>query len=117
MKTVQSISAVLSAVMIFSVSAYADHDRYRGGYYGPRHGGYHNGDWVIPLVVGGVLGYALSEPRRDTVTYVQPVQPQVIYQTPVYPSQPIYQSQPVYQEQWIYFSDCDCQRKVLVPIR
>lgn len=111
MKKIRTISAVLSAVMIFSASAYADHDHYRGGYYGPRHGGYHNGNWIIPLMVGGVLGYALSEPRRETVTYVQPVQPQVVYPAPVY------QYQPVYQEQWIYFSDCDCQRKVLVPIR
>lgn len=33
MKALRSISAVLGAVMILSVSAYADHDRYgRGGY-------------------------------------------------------------------------------------
>lgn len=111
MKTIRSVSAVVSAVMILSASAFA-HDHGRGGYYAPRHVEvYHHGNWIIPLMVGGVLGYALSEPRRETVTYVQPVQPQVIYQTPMY------QTQPIYQEQWIYFSDCDCQRKVLVPIR
>jgi hypothetical protein len=109
MKAVQSVSAVLSAVMILSVSAYADHGGHdRGGYYAPHYG---HGNWIIPLMVGGVIGYALSEPHRETVTYVQPVQPQIIYQAPVY------QSQPIYQEQWVYFNDCDCQRKVLVPIR
>lgn len=115
MKALRSISAVLGAVMILSVSAYADHDRYgrggyeRGGYYGPRHievSHYNHGNWIIPLMIGGVLGYTLSEPRRESVTYIQPVQPQIMYQ-----------SQPIYQEQWVYFNDCDCQRKVLVQVR
>ncbi|AFV98586.1 hypothetical protein B649_11375 [Candidatus Sulfuricurvum sp. RIFRC-1] len=57
-------------------------------------------------MIGGVLGYALSEPRRESVTYVSSVRSPVVY-TP----------QPVYEEQWVYFSDCDCQRRVLVPVR
>jgi len=122
MKALRSISAVLSTVMILSVSAYADRGNDRGGRYGHeqhnrmsyyghddrreyRHNG---GNWVIPLVIGGVLGYALSEPRRESVTYVQSVSA---------PAPIIYAPQPVYEEQWVYFSDCDCQRKVLVPVR
>lgn len=116
MKTVRPLSALLSAVMILSVSAYADGRHDRGGRYEyPRHvkmSNYHDynrrssGNWVVPLVIGGVLGYALSEPRRESVTYVSSA-----------PAPVVYAPQPMYQEQWVYFSDCDCQRKVLVPVR
>jgi len=111
MKLLRSMGAVLSAVMIFSVSAYA-HDHDRGGRYVPVHhyDGHGGGNWIIPLVIGGVLGYALSEPRHENVTYVQTVSAPA-------PAPIIYAPQPVYQEQWVYFSDCDCQRKVLVPVR
>lgn len=112
MKTISSWSAVLAAVVLLSssVSASGGHDR--GHYESHRHTKvsnfhhrHHGANWVVPLVVGGVLGYALSEPRRESVTYVSSRSPVV------------YTPQPVYQEQWVYFSDCDCQRKVLVPIR
>jgi hypothetical protein len=114
MKPLRTMSAVLSAVMILSVSAYADHGNNRGGRYVPsqhynsHYNGHDGGNWVIPLVIGGVLGYALSEPRHESVTYVQSVSA---------PAPIIYAPQPMYQEQWVYFSDCDCQRKVLVPVR
>jgi len=117
MKTVQTIGTVLSALMIFSVSASADRGGHeRGGYYPSRHvqmvqPRHNHTNWVVPLVVGGVLGYALSEPRRESVTYVRSVSSPVIYRSSAY------QSQPVYQEQWVYFNDCDCQRRVLVPVR
>ncbi len=109
MKVLRFISTAVGALMLLSVSAYADHDGHgggygRGGYYAPSH--YNHGSWIVPLAVGGILGYALSEPRRESVTYIQPLQSQVIYS-----------SQPIYQEQWVYFNDCDCQRKVLVQIR
>ncbi|MFA5216319.1 hypothetical protein [Sulfuricurvum sp.] len=107
MKALRLMSAALGTVMLLSVSVYAHDGRGgygRGGYYAPSH--YNHGSWIVPLAVGGILGYALSEPRRESVTYVQPV-----------PSRVIYPAQPVYQEQWVYFNDCDCQRKVLVQIR
>ena len=112
MKTISSLTAVMAAVVVLSssVSASGGHDR--GDYGSHRHTKvsnfhhHHNGaNWVVPLVVGGVLGYALSEPRRESVTYVSSRSPVV------------YAPQPAYQEQWVYFSDCDCQRKVLIPIR
>jgi len=111
MKMISSWTAGLAAAVLLSssVHAYGGHDR--GGRYEPRHvkmSNYshnnHRGNWVVPLVIGGVLGYVLSEPRRESVTYVS--------SAPV-----VYNPQPTYQEQWVYFSDCDCQRKVLVPVR
>lgn len=115
MKAISSWTAGLAAVVLLSSSLHASGGHDRGGRYessrhmkmsnyshnGSRH---HGGNWVVPLVIGGVLGYVLSEPRHESVTYVS--------SAPV-----VYNPQPTYQEQWVYFSDCDCQRKVLVPLR
>lgn len=122
MKALRTIITALGSTLILSTAVYADrghdhgNDRW-GNYNGPRHVKMayprhkHNNNWVVPLVVGGVLGYALSEPRRESVTYTTSVySPQSV--APV-----VYTPQPVYQEQWMYFSDCDCQRKVLVQVR
>lgn len=117
MKTIKPWFAVMSAALIITSSVYASggHDHGRG-YASPKHmkmsnishhGSRNNGaNWVVPLVIGGVLGYALSEPRRESVTYISRSQAPVVYAP-----------QPMYQEQWVYFSDCDCQRKVLVPVQ
>ncbi|MCK9373949.1 MAG: hypothetical protein M0P91_12210 [Sulfuricurvum sp.] len=111
MKTMHILGTVVGAVMIFSVSAYAGHGEHdRGGRYdAPRHVkmGYpsHRNNWVVPLVVGGVLGYALTESRRQSVPYA------TIGASVVYPEQP------VYEERWVYFGECDCQRRVLVRVR
>jgi len=109
MKKVQPWGAVITAAVLLVSSAYAGgHER--GGRYEPvRHvkmSNHHHTDWVVPMVIGGVLGYVLSEPRRDSVTYIQSA-----------PAPIVYAPQPIYQEQWVYFSDCDCQRKVLVRVR
>ena len=115
MKTIQPWMAVMGVMVILSSSVYASGGHDRGGRYeASRHmkmsnysrneGHHHGGNWIVPLVIGGVLGYVLSEPRRESVNYVS--------SAPV-----VYAPQPVYEEQWVYFSDCDCQRKVLVPLR
>lgn len=110
MKKVQPWAAVITAAILLVSNVYAGgHER--GGRYEPsRHvkmsNHYHHTDWVVPMVIGGVLGYVLSEPRRETVTYIQSA-----------PAPIVYAPQPIYQEQWVYFSDCDCQRKVLVRAR
>lgn len=107
MKTVHPWIAVTAAAIMITSSVHAgQRDGGRGHY--PRHvkmSNHHNAsNWVVPLVIGGVLGYVLSEPHRESVTYVE--------RTPV-----VYAPQPMYQERWVYFSECDCQRKVLVSVR
>jgi hypothetical protein len=109
MKPLQLFTALAGISLIVSPSLYAGHDRYeRGGDRGYSHHrvsySHSHNNWVIPLVVGSVIGYALSSPQRESVTYVQ--------SAPV-----VYAPEPVYQEQWVYFGDCDCQRKVLVKVR
>ena len=105
MKKVQPWVALIGATVLLASSAQAGHyDRGERYEHHERMSYHHNSNWVVPLVIGGVLGYALSEPRRDTISYVQ--------SNPV-----VCAPQPMYQEQWVYFSDCDCQRKVLVRVR
>jgi len=111
MKPYHFLTSVAGVSLLLSTSLYADRDGHgrgwdRGSHHSRMSYSSHPNNWVIPLVVGGVLGYALSEPRRESVTYVQNVQAPVVYAP-----------QPMYQEQWVYFGDCDCQRKVLVKIR
>jgi len=110
MKPLQLFTTVLASAALLSSSLYADrgYEHGRGGKSHHSRTSYtnHHDNWVIPLVVGSVLGYALSSPQRESVTYVQTVQAPVVYAP-----------QPMYQEQWVYFGECDCQRKVLVRIR
>ena len=63
--------ALALSLLVASTVASA-HGWERGGY----RGGY--GHWVAPALIGGIVGYELSQPRT---VYVQP-QPQVVYQTP-----------------------------------
>jgi hypothetical protein len=87
-----------------ALTAQADpyhHHGYRGGYYGGN-------NWVAPLIIGGVAGYALSRPQPVVVQ--QP--PVIVQQTPM----PVY-GQPVYQYQSIWFDDCSCYKSVLVKIQ
>lgn len=113
MKTTQKIGAVASVLLLLSSAAYAapgHHDR-GGRYDAPRHvktahPHSRHGSWVVPLVVGGAIGYLLSEPRRESVSYVSAA-----------PAPVAYAPEPLYEERWVYFGDCDCQRKVLVRIR
>ena len=96
-----------------SVSSFAHgHDGYRGHY---RGGYYHHYGWYGPsLVVGGLVGYELAQPR---VIYTQPT---VVYQDPVIYSQSsapqvIESGQPSgYHSEVILDGKCNCYRTVLV---
>lgn len=65
----------------------------------------HN-EWIGPLVIGGVLGYALSQPRQ---VVVQPV-PAPVYYPNTYPPVPY-----GYHYEQIADANCNCYRWVLVP--
>ncbi len=105
------------ALLATSTVALADRDDFRGrGYRGYRevheyhHGG--GGDWIAPLVIGGVAGYVISQST-------QPRQQTVIVQQPQYQPLPSYvpaNPEPIYQYQDTYFSDCGCYKRILVQI-
>jgi len=90
----KKLALVLS--MLMATPAFAD-----GWHH--QHGGYYRGgnyNWVAPLIIGGAVGYALTQPRT---VYVQP-QPPVVYQYP-----------PVgYHYETILDAGCNCYRNVLV---
>lgn len=88
-------------MLLVSSSAFAQH-HYHGYYHSrPSYG------WVAPVVIGGVIGYALAQPR---VVYVNPP---VVY-APV----PVVNVPPApwgYHYENILDQNCNCYRLVLVP--
>ena len=90
----------LLITLLIGLSSVAHADPYRhGGYQGHRYGGY---DWVAPLIVGGVVTYALTRPQPVVVQ-----QPIVVQQTlPVAPVGYHYEN--------ILDAACNCYRLVLI---
>ena len=89
----KKLIAVL-ALATTSMTAFADphwgghhHGGYYGGYYGPQvihqnhsyYRGSNAGDILLPMVIGGVVGWSINEASRQPQIYQQP---QVIYQQP-----------------------------------
>ena len=69
MKKLALALALLTTATVASAHGW-EHGGYRGGY----HGGYYRGyDPIVPMVIGGIAGYAIAEAHR---------QPPVVYQTP-----------------------------------
>ena len=72
----------------------------------PHHGYYNRYDWVAPLVIGGVVTYAITRPPQAVIVQQPPIQ--------VYPN---IQPQPVpygYHYENILDANCNCYRLVLV---
>lgn len=63
---------LVASLLVISGSAFA-HGSY--GYYNHYHGGGNN--WVAPLIIGGMVGYAINRPP---VVYTQPP---VVYPAPI----------------------------------
>jgi hypothetical protein len=97
----RKLIAVL-ALSLASVSASADQWRHHG--HGGHRGAHHasRADWVTPLIVGGVITYALTRPQPPVIVQQQP-QPQLVYQAPI-----------GYHYENILDANCNCYRLVLV---
>ncbi len=77
----------------------------------PHHGGHHGGsDWIAPLILGGILGAVLSQPRN---VYTQP---QVVYGQPPIVHDSRFTYRPMYKAVDVYIKECNCYRTVLVQI-
>jgi len=77
------------------------------GYHNRGYRGHSSGDNVLlPLIVGGTLGYIIAQPRT------------IVMQEPQYAPLPSYvpANEPIYQYQNIYDGNCACYRRVLVQI-
>jgi hypothetical protein len=77
---------ILIALSLFVVVGTASAQwHHHGGYY--RGGGYYSGgNWVAPLIIGGVIGYEINRANPPVVVQQQPSviiqQPQTVVQTP-----------------------------------
>ncbi len=90
------ITLVFASMLLIANSSQASpnhrsHSHYRGG-----------PNWIAPIVIGGVLGYALAQPR--VVASPPPV---------YYPPAPV--APYGYHYETIVDAGCNCYRTVLVP--
>jgi hypothetical protein len=98
---------LMAILLIASTSVvYADgfHHSHRGGYRGDV-----SGNWVAPMIIGGVVTYVLTHP-----TPTPP--PQVIY-VPTGPGPVSYSATPPFGYHWeqVLDANCNCYRVVAVP--
>lgn len=75
------------AIAILALAAVPAVAQHRGnhGHYGHHHRATGHGNWVAPLILGGVVGYAITRNNEPVVVPQAPVivpQPTVIYSTP-----------------------------------
>ena len=92
----------LLVVVLFGLAGLAQANPYHDGRFRYHDHG-HRSNWVAPLIIGGVVGYALARPQ-------QPVyQPPPVYQNTVPPA-------PYgYHYEQIVDGNCNCYRWVIVP--
>jgi hypothetical protein len=89
------IALVLSAVSVAAQAQHGYHRQYHHHHH-HRHNGY---NWVAPMIIGGVVTYALTRPQQP---------PPVVYQQPLPPA-------PYgYRYEQILDANCNCYRWVLV---
>jgi hypothetical protein len=100
----KKLLAILLLSLVVPV-AHADNWRHRGGHYVYRPGY----GWVVPTVIGGVIGYEVAQQRRTEIVVVQP--------HPVYPppATPVYPQPADMHWEAILDASCNCYRTVLVP--
>lgn len=97
----KGITLAFASLMLIASSSQANPNHWS---HSPR---YHDhGNWIAPLVIGGVVGYALSQPKQVVVQQV----PAPVYYPNTYPPVPY-----GYHYEQIVDANCNCYRWVLVP--
>ena len=96
---------LLSVALLTSAPAFAQYH----GHHRPGGGG---SGWLAPVIIGGVIGYSISQ-VRPTVVQQPPViiqQPQVYSSPQVYslPQAPYYGATPLYEKRTQYDPNCNC---------
>lgn len=94
------VAAIL--VTLITTTSYAGQRDHHRHHHGHRHvHRVHTIDWVAPLVIGSVVGYAIASRAEQS-------QPQII--VPVQPMPPA-----GFRYEQILDANCNCYRLVLVP--
>ena len=108
MKRILKTLTITLVVLSFSACAHAGGDGHHGRYRGNHHGGHHgHNNWVVPLIVGGVVGSIITNQRRPVEVYES---------APVYVPNGPYTHRPMYKAVDIYIPECNCYRTVHVQI-
>lgn len=72
-----------------------------------------SGNWVAPLIIGGVIGAVIANQPRTPYIHVPPPPPVVYYPGVVYPD---YTYRPMYRMVDVFIPECNCYRSVPVQI-
>ena len=105
---------LIALCTLVSLSAFADngrHGRHYGhyGHYGPPQYARNDGATIlIPLIIGGIIGYEMRKeqtPAPQQPSYVPPAEPQ----------RSVIINGVVYVEALQYVPDCNCYKKIFVP--
>lgn len=99
---------LLAVLLLVSSTVSAQHNHGYNHYRAYPHNHYGSGYWIAPAIIGGVVGYALAQPR---VIYTPP--PPVIY-----PPAPLVNMPPPpwgYHYESVLDQNCNCYRIVLMP--
>lgn len=96
---------LIGLVMLVALSAHAD------GWH--RHYGGHGGNFLLPMIIGGVIGYEINKHNEDRREEYRREEPR--YQQPPVPQRGVLIDGVVYVEVLQYDQGCNCYRKVLVP--
>ena len=100
----KKLIAVIALIVCTSVQA---EDHRRGDGRNERH---HDGAGIAaPLIIGGLIGYALSQSTREQPIYIDPAMttpPPIVYAVP--PGM-----RPVYRQEWDYDRRCNCYVSIM----
>ena len=113
-KIITAVVLALVATTSFAQHGHGVRDIRNGSYHGGYHQNYSNGNWVAPLIIGGVLGAVIANQQNQPVVVQQvPVYTQPM---PVYTPAPVYQQAPIYKNVEVFIPECNCYRVVTVQI-
>jgi len=104
MSSVFAAILAMSALFAYSTDAQAEPWHHGGGHYVYRPGF----GWVVPAVVGGVIGYEIARPVQPNVVVVQP---QPVAPAPIVP---VYPAPAGYHYEAILDANCNCYKTVLI---
>lgn len=105
---------IIALALVASTTAFANGH----GHYHPSYNG--SGEYIAPLIIGGIIGYGMSQSQRQSETIIiqqpQPVynNPQRVYNMTTPP--PYLGATPIYQQRNQWEPSCNCYVVVYAQI-
>lgn len=82
---------LLLVLLVVSVNAHSQHR-----HHGHRHYHNHSHNWIAPVIIGGIVGYAIAQNHND------PIPPNVVYPTGNNFYTCPFGSRPLYSRSWTH---------------